>query len=150
MKRRIIGCGNAMRKDDGVGLAVARRLKILGVEAEVQEASGEGTDLLERLRGAESAVVIDAMRSGRPAGTLSRFGPSEGKFETGAFAGTHGFGVSQAVSMARELGVAPRDLLIYGIEGSDFSTGEGLSPEVAAAAERLALLLMEEPCTASD
>ena len=150
MKRRIIGCGNALRKDDGVGIAVARRLKAWGFAAEVQEASGEGADLLERLRGAESVVVIDAMRSGRAAGTLSCFGPLNGEIETGSFAGTHGFGVAQAISMARALGAGPPDIRVYGIEGSDFSMGEELTPEVEAAAERLARLLMESECTAND
>lgn len=150
MRLRVIGCGNTLRKDDGVGIAVARRLKAWGMEADVQEAPGEGTDLLERLRGAESVIVIDAMRSGRPPGTVSCFESLNNASESASFAGTHGFGVAQALAMARELGIAPRTVKVYGVEGSDYTMGEGLTPEVEAAAEGLAWVLMQQPCTAND
>jgi len=143
---RIIGCGNALRRDDGAGLAVARRLKAAGLPgAEVQMASGEGTDLFERLQGAEQAIVIDAMRSGLAPGTIRLFEPDD-RLDPDGFGSSHSLGLAHAIELSRFLGVLPRRLEVYGIEGRDFRPGPGLSPPVEKAVRRLAKRLYQR-CT---
>ncbi len=50
---------------------------------------------------------------------------------------THAFSVAEAVELARALDQLPSRLILYGIEGRDFSAGERLSPEVGAAVDEL-------------
>ena len=148
MTRRLIGCGEPFRRDDGVGRAVAERLRALAPPGlEIQEASGEAADLVERMKGAPSVILVDAMRSGRPPGALLRLSPRDGRLEARALSSTHGFGPAEALELAAALGVLPKAVEVWGVEGADFSAGQGLTPEVEAAAERLARIIAEETCT---
>jgi hydrogenase maturation protease len=52
-------------------------------------------------------------------------------------ASTHALGLAAAIELARELGRLPRRLVVYGIEGERFELGEGLTPAVGDAVERL-------------
>ncbi|MEK9144438.1 MAG: hypothetical protein AAB339_02370, partial [Elusimicrobiota bacterium] len=59
-----------------------------------------------------------------------------------AFSSTHGFGAAQALALAAALGSGTK-ASIYGIQGADFSHGEGLSPEVEKAVQRLSESLIK-------
>ena len=130
----VAGTGNPWRRDDGAGREVVRRLRshaLPGVR--LMELDGQADELIEAWQGADLALVVDAVSSGAAPGTIHRLDGAE-PLPTALFTrSTHGFGVAQAVELARNLGRLPRRLIIYGIEGGDFAAGEGLSPEVAAA-----------------
>lgn len=139
----VIGAGNAMRRDDGAGLAAARRLRTAGVPA--REAQGDLSGLAEAWAGADRVIVVDAVRTGAAQGTVHRFEVAE-KPLPAVFArgSTHALGLAEAIELARALGRLPRSLVVYGIEGGDFSPGEGLSPPVARAVEDAAACIMKE------
>ncbi len=129
---RVIGLGNAWRRDDAAGLEVARRLGGRALE-------GEPAGLIEALEGADEAVVVDAVSSGAPPGTVHRLeaGSSPLPAELFGVSSTHALGLAEAVELARALGRLPARVVVYGIEGADFAPGSGLSPEVAAAVDRV-------------
>lgn len=56
----------------------------------------------------------------------------------------HAFGVVEAVELSRVLGDIPECLVIYGIEGKEFSHGKILSPEVSEAGEKVTARIVEE------
>jgi hydrogenase maturation protease len=66
--------------------------------------------------------------------------------ETSAFSrsSTHSFGVAEAVELARALGRPPARVVVFGIEGRDFTPGEGLSPDVGAAVDEVVRRVAEE------
>jgi len=134
MSLLVIGAGNDLRRDDGVGLAIARRLHAAGLA--VREARGDLSALSDLWAGSERVIVVDAVRSGAPPGTVHRFdavaAPLPAVFSQ---ASSHAIGVAEAVELARALDRLPVSLVVYGIEGADFSAGEGLSPVVALAVE---------------
>ena len=132
----IIGVGNVFRGDDGVGVAVARRLRAqTPAEVTIIEASGEGAALMELWKGAARVVVIDATHSGSPAGTIHRFDARAEPLPSRFFHySTHAFSVAEAVELGRALDVLPPRLVVYGIEGRSYAAGEGLSAEVEKAA----------------
>jgi hydrogenase maturation protease len=134
----IIGIGNAFRRDDGAGLAVARRLKALHLpDTAVLTHPGEGTSLMQAWQGAAHVVLIDAVQSGAPPGTLHRIDASERDPAPAIFSGSsHTFGVAEAIALARTLGTLPPRLVIFGIEGVDYTYGPGLTPEVENAVAR--------------
>jgi hydrogenase maturation protease len=128
----VIGLGNEWRGDDGVGVEVARRLhgKVL---------DGEPIGLVEALDGAGEVVLVDAVSSGSPAGTVHVFEAGSEPLPAALFgaSSTHALGLAEAIELARSLGQLPGRVLVYGVEGENFAFGKGLSPEVAAAAERV-------------
>ncbi len=142
----VIGIGNPYRRDDAVGLVVARRLREKNLEGvKVLELSGEGAALIEAWQGAERVIVIDAVCSGAAPGTIFRFAANQQAIPTESFrCSTHNFGLAEAIELARALGRLPRELIVYGIEGKDFAAGEGVSPEVEQAASRVVDSITEE------
>jgi hydrogenase maturation protease len=142
----IIGLGNEYRRDDAAGLVAARRLKeATAKRVRVLEESGEGTALMESWKGADTVIVIDALHSGAKAGTVRRLDPHRQPIPTGLFhCSTHAFGVAEAVELARALGQLPPRLIVYGIEGTDFEAGLGLSPQVDKAVPRAVERILAE------
>jgi hydrogenase maturation protease len=139
----VIGAGNDLRRDDAAGLEAVRRLRNAGVR--VLEARGDLAGLADAWTAEDSVFVVDAARTGAPPGTVHRFEaastPLPAVFARGS---THAIGVAEAVELARALGRLPRSLVVYGIEGSDFAHGEGLSPAVAGAVAEVAARIAQE------
>jgi hydrogenase maturation protease len=135
----IIGLGNEYRRDDAVGLMVARRLKDAAPEhVRVLEQSGEGAGLMESWKDADAVILIDAVHSGAKPGTLHRLDAHAQPIPTRFFHySTHAFSVAEAIELARALGQLPPRLILYGIEGKTFEAGLGLSPEVEKAAQKV-------------
>jgi hydrogenase maturation protease len=145
----VLGVGNAYRGDDGVGPVVAERVRDLSSDLEVVMCEQEPTRLLDAWDGADLALVVDAVSSGVTPGTVHRFDATEGPVPTSVFRGsTHALGVGEVIELGRALGRLPGRVLLYGVEGERFGTGEGLSPAVAAVVDTLTAELLEEAgCT---
>jgi len=135
----IIGVGNEFRQDDGAGIAVIRRLKSLGMSSvRIVERDGEGTELLDCFRDAESVIIVDATSSGADPGTVQLFDLHVAALPHGlARSSSHSFGVAEAMEMARTLGGLPVTCLVYAIEGKLFGYGTELSSEVTSAVEEV-------------
>jgi len=131
----IIGVGNRMRRDDGAGLIVAFRLAQSPRDGvSIAFAEGQCYSLLELWREAEEVYLVDAVR-GPPPGTILRIDAVVEQLPAAAFgASTHGFGLAQAIALARTLDRVPERLTVYAIAGADFAEGEGLTPAVEQAA----------------
>jgi hydrogenase maturation protease len=142
----VIGVGNPYRRDDAVGLIVARTLREKNLDGvKVLEMSGEGAALIEAWQNAERVIVIDAVCSGAAPGTIFRFEAHRRSIPTRFFRySTHNLGLAEAIELARSLGQLPKELIVYGIEGRDFTVGEGLSPEVAHAASQVLERILSE------
>ncbi len=149
-KPLIIGLGNRYRRDDGVGLIIAARLAWRASDKfTVIEHSGEGAALMETWKDADTVIIIDAVRSGAAAGTLHRFEASAQQLPTNFFNySTHAFSLAEAIEMARILKQLPEQVIVYGIEGEDFTWGTGLSPAVERAAQKVEEKVFAENCNA--
>lgn len=135
----MIGVGNAYRGDDAVGLAVAERLRrVVEDDVDVLECEQEPTRLLDAWADAAVAVVVDACASGAAPGSVHRFDVSDGPLPARVFrSSTHAFGVGDAVELSRALEHLPKRIVVYGVEGADFSAGTELSPLVESAVEQV-------------
>lgn len=142
----VIGVGNRHRGDDGVGLVVVRKLRVRPpANAAIREENGEGASLIEAWQGASVVVLVDAVQSGGKAGTIHRVDAVRQRIPSRFFHySTHAFGVAEAVELARTLKQLPPRLIVYGIEGKNFQSGEGLSPEVENAAQKVVLRIRRE------
>lgn len=147
MRAIVIGAGNAWRRDDGAGPAVAERLADRCCTLVLP---GEGTELIEAWSAAERVIVVDAMRSGAPPGTLKVFDAIAEPLPGGAFCClSHSFGLAEAVELARVLGRLPPRLEVWGIEAADLSQGPGLTPAVADAVDRAVTAIEQDPSLCS-
>jgi hydrogenase maturation protease len=128
----VMGVGNPYGGDDAAGLSAARRLRgSVRDGIAVVEQTGEGTALLEAWRGAAAVILVDAVQSGAPAGTIHRLDARVTRVPMRYFRhSTHHFGVAEAIELGRVLNELPRRLMLFGIEGKDFSPGTSLSVEV--------------------
>jgi hydrogenase maturation protease len=151
MDALIIGLGNEYRSDDAVGRVVARKLHAESLDGvRILEETGEGATLIEAWRGADFVILIDAVHSGGEPGAIYRIEAHAEEIPRSFFHySTHAFSVSEAVELARALGQLPQRLVVYGIEGKNFVSGIGLSPEIETAAEETARRVKAELCTSS-
>ena len=140
--RLVAGIGHPDRGDDAAGLLAARQLEgHLPPGVALHLCTGDLLGLAQGWAGAELAVCIDAVA---PSGHPGRIHVLDGQtgFATGHPASSHGFGLAEAVALSRVLGTLPEKLLIYGIEGADFTPGAAMSPDVASAAEKIARMTL--------
>ena len=127
MTYSVVGLGAPDRGDDAIGLVVAEQLAERGVRAVQVQAP---LDLLDLFDGHDTVVVVDATRSGTPPGTLS---VTMGSLAVGSSGSTHGFGLAEAVELARALDRLPARLVVIGVEIGTTEAGASLSPAVSAA-----------------
>lgn len=131
---RVIAVGNAWRRDDGAGLVVGERVRAATSDVNVDLWEGEPTSLVDAFEGAGWVVIVDAVSTGAPPGTIYRFDLGHGPVpEPFRARGTHAVSIGAAIELARVLGRLPGRLVLYGIEGADFTSGSGLSPAVERA-----------------
>jgi hydrogenase maturation protease len=143
----VLGMGNPILSDDGVGLYVARRLREAPLPdgVEVRESEVAGLRLLELLRGYDKVVIVDALQSGREAGEVVRYEARD--FAGGhRYSSAHSIGLETALELGRTLGYdMPADVTVLAVEAVDVETfAEELSAPVAEAAERVIALVRAE------
>jgi hydrogenase maturation protease len=144
---KVIGVGNAWRGDDAAGLLVARRLEQENLpQVEISENLGKATALADAWKGAARVIVVDAVVSGGSPGAIYRLDAHDpaATFPVFRSPSSHGWGVAEALALAGLFQELPPVLLIYGIEGQNFTLGEELSPAVAAAIPEAARRIAEE------
>ncbi len=136
----VIGVGNEYRSDDAVGLAALQLLKAAALpQTDFMESDGDAMVLLEIWATATNVIIIDAVASGAAPGTIHRLDALTQPLPTGlAFSSTHLLGVAEALELARALHQLPSRLIVYGIEGKNFTAGVGLTAEVEQAARQVA------------
>ncbi len=138
----LLGVGNRMRGDDGVGPAVADGVAELGIEGLEIGTETDPLGLLERLlrpAGHAHVVVVDATAPrGRP-GRLHVVEVSDDPLAARSSpVGTHGLGLAQVVELARALDLLPPRLTVVGVEAMSWGLGQGLSDPVR---DRLAVVV---------
>jgi hydrogenase maturation protease len=132
IRQRIIGIGNRNRGDDGVGLFVAERLREFGLPALAYE--GDPLALAHLWRPDDHVLLIDAVVTGAPPGTLHLADASEVSLKRTPSASSHGFDVAQGIELARILDRLPASLRVRGIEAENLDMRVGLSAPVQEAA----------------
>jgi hydrogenase maturation protease len=146
----VLGLGNTILTDDGVGIHVVRSLAASHPRDGVTyaEASVGGLRLLDSIAGYERVILVDAIRTaeGRP-GDIYRLHPSalRASLHSGS---THDLSLPGALALGRRLQMTlpdDEDLIIVAIEVEDVLTfGEQCTPAVAAAIPRAAEAVLEE------
>jgi hydrogenase maturation protease len=138
MKTVVIGVGNPVLTDDGVGIHVAKRLRTVipaGNDVTVRTAYAGGLRLMDAMIGFDRAIIVDALWTGvNPPGTVVRLEADELKRARNT-ASVHDLDLSTALDFAAHAGVkVPSRIEAWGVEIDDATTfSEDLTPAVRAA-----------------
>ncbi|HID05082.1 MAG TPA: hydrogenase maturation protease [Aigarchaeota archaeon] len=144
----IVGCGNPVRGDDGVGPYIIRKLWDLGVPPYIKLFDGgtSGIDTISHIRGAKKAVFIDACKTEDPPGTVYELPLEEiQEFPDPREGNLHSIRWFEAVAIGREIlkEEFPRECIVYLINGSNFGVGSYMSEDVKESAKKVVSLLRE-------
>lgn len=147
MRVRVLGLGNDILGDDGVGLEAAR---LAGEgehhpSVEVVAAFAGGLGLLDELEGCDAAVVVDSIRTGEvEEGTVRVMRPEDLPYGP-RLRGAHDADLSSALELGRRMGKSmPSKVWVVAVEVLDnLSFREGLTPLVGQAAEEAARRALE-------
>ncbi len=133
----VVGIGNQFRGDDAAGVLAVRNLaEQLPPNASAVELEGDQSRLLELMQSASAMIIVDAVQSRAPAGTIFRMDASKESMPQDFFAvSTHGLDLIQAIELARSLNLLPKHVIVYGIVGKDFSYTKTLSPQTQESVE---------------
>jgi hydrogenase maturation protease len=145
-KITVLAIGNPDRADDGVGALIARRLSDhLPVDVELVVHSGDIVALVEDWAGCDALLCVDAANPMGQPGRIYRFeGIDAALAESASLTSSHGFGLTEAIALARELRSLPETVVIYAVEGACFEIGAPMTAEVAAAVDVVAERIIEE------
>lgn len=133
----VVGLGNPLLTDDGVGIRVARALRgALGDRADVEvvELCTGGIAVMEAFVGSTRGILVDAMTAGGRPGTVYRRTSADlGASRNAACA--HDTDLGTALAVGRRLGLSlPREVEVWGVEPARVDVfGEELTPAVARA-----------------
>ncbi len=143
----LVACiGNQDRADDGIGALVAEMLKKrLPTYASLILRRGDMLSLIDDFAGCGALVCVDAAAPMGSPGRIHRIDLAAGELPRELLAAsTHGFGLADAIELARALNRAPPIIVIYAIEGSCFDAGAAMTRAVQDAAEEAARLAAAE------
>jgi len=127
----VVGIGNEMMRDDGVGAVAARALQgeSLGEGVRVVELGARGLDLICEMEGAERVIVIDAVRAGGKPGSICRFAPEEARSVNSRTSSLHGIDLLDVLELAAVTKIRPQ-VVIVGVEPEEVTPGQSLSETV--------------------
>ena len=136
----ILGLGNVICGDDGLGVVAAERLKSeyeLPGGVEVLDGGTLGLSLLAHVSGADDLLLLDAVRANAPPGTLVRLdGDAVGPAVRERLS-VHQIGVADLLDALRLLDEVPRRLVLLGLVPETLELGIDRSPAVAAGLDQL-------------
>jgi hydrogenase maturation protease len=149
MKTIVLGLGNPILRDDGVGNRVALELEdklAQRKDVTVIETSMSGLSLIDLLAGYDKAIIIDAIQTAEgKAGQIYRLTPDAFN-NTRHASSPHDVNFATALELGNRLGMAmPKQILIYAIEVADVSTfSEKCTPAVSRAIPACIKMIVKE------
>ena len=131
----ILGLGNPLRGDDGVGVRVVEALaeRALPGEVEVVDGGTGGLGIVNLMEGRQRVILVDAADMGRAPGEFVRFTPEDARLLGDAeHLSIHGAGLRDSLMLAQALGTLPEEIIIFGVQSVELDWKSALSPEVEA------------------
>ncbi len=143
----VLGLGNPLRGDDGIGPRVVEALLRRGLPESVEalDAGSAGLELLSLLDGPQRVIVVDAADVGLAPGQFVRFTPDEAHlFAAADTTSFHQAGLAEVLALARALDRPLPEIVIFGVQPASMEWGEGLSPALVGAVARVVEAVLGE------
>jgi hydrogenase maturation protease len=143
----VLGIGNLVMSDDGVGVKVIQHLQReyrFAENVEIMDGGTLGLDLLPMLEGIDHLIVVDAVETGRKPGTCVRLAGEELPIALETKVSAHQMGLKDLLSVARLLGHSPGEMVLIGVQPGSIVMDTELTPDVAAVLHVLVDKVMDE------
>ncbi|HEY3307414.1 MAG TPA: HyaD/HybD family hydrogenase maturation endopeptidase [Desulfuromonadaceae bacterium] len=143
----VLGIGNLVMSDDGVGVLVVQRLQRdyrLPGHVEVMDGGTLGLDILPRLEGIERLLIIDAVETGLAPGSCVRMAGDEIPVALETKVSPHQMGLKDLLAVAMLLGHVPQEMVLVGVQPGSIEMGIILTPAVEAQLDHLLKLVLSE------
>jgi hydrogenase maturation protease len=154
MKTLVLGLGNPILSDDGVGIRVVHEVanQVRSSEITVSDTNVAGLGLLDSIVGYDKVIIIDAIQTERgQAGEIYRMG-TEDFSQTKHFSSPHQINLATALELGKMLNlVMPKEISVLAVEAEDITSfSEECTPEVEKAIpEAVKMVLAELRCQTS-
>lgn len=130
----VLGIGNLIMSDDGVGVRVVQLLQEryrFPEEVTLLDGGTLGLDLLPKLEGVERLLVVDAVETGGAPGTLLRLSGDDIPLALETKVSPHQMGLKDLLTVASLQGFDPAEMVLWGVQPECIEMGMELSPVVA-------------------
>jgi len=145
LRTLVIGVGNLLRCDDGVGIHVVERLSEVAPNIDTLDVALGSIEILEAMRGRDRVLIVDAIQMGGEPGTIYRVNLSRGE-EPPRVTHSHGVDLLTTLRLGESLypGEMPKEIVLLAVEAGDVTTlSESCTPEVQASVERVVEMILE-------
>lgn len=139
-KTLVLGVGNTLMSDEGVGVHVIERLMagyVIPKEVQVLDGGVLGMDLLYYLEGIENLLLVDAVETHKEAGTIIRLEGDEVPAFLSMKISPHQVGVPDMLAASKLMDLYPKRLVLWGIQPQLMDIGLDLSPLIASKVDTL-------------
>jgi hydrogenase maturation protease len=137
MRISVVGIGNLLIGDDGVGIHAVEKLSSMNLPShvEVHDADSNAILLLEAIDGRDKAIIIDAYETGAAPGTIKEFiVDTDALPESDVKLSLHDMGFFDGIRMGQTAGIKlPKEIVVIGVEPGSLEGGMELSPKVEEA-----------------
>lgn len=143
----ILGIGNLVMSDDGVGVKVVQKLQSryrFPAGVEIIDGGTLGLDLLPMLECVERLIVVDAIEIGEKPGTCVRLSDDDIPIVLETKLSPHQMGFKDLLVVSRLMGHSPREMVLIGVQPGSIAMDTELTPEVEAQVEVMLTSVLKE------
>lgn len=147
MRVVVLGIGNTIMSDEGVGVHAVEALRqsyTLPDFVDIIDGGTSSMELLEDLADVDLLVVVDAVKAGKPEGTLVRLADSEVPVFFRSKLSPHQIGLSDVMASLEFVGQFPKRMVVIGVQAENFELGLEMSPLIAARVPDLVAMVIAE------
>jgi len=144
LKTLVIGVGNLLRCDDGVGIHVVDRLNEVAPHIDTLDVALGSIEILEAMRGRDRVFIVDAIQTGGEPGTIYRVNLSGGE-EPPRITHSHGVDLLTTLKLGNSLfpGQMPREMILLAVEAEDVTTlSESCTSKVQASVDKVMEIIL--------
>lgn len=145
----VLGIGNTLLSDEGIGVHVIEQMQAISTPEHVEIIDGgtSGVDLLDILADRDTVIVVDAVDTGCRPGTVLRFGIDQLIKKDHPYISMHEVGIAETIRMTEQLGCAPKEVIVFGIQPKTIQCGLELSKDIEHVVQEVVeLILIECDC----
>ena len=128
----VLGLGNILLKDEGVGVWIAEEIakRSLPENVEVIDGGTASLDIFISIKDVEKLIIIDALRGGEKPGTVYRLHPEDLPAISDSYMSVHQINILEELSIAQKTGNTPQETVIIGVEPEEIDWGLGVTANI--------------------
>ena len=145
-KITILGLGNILLRDEGVGVWIAEELakRNLPENVEIIDGGTAGLDILSSMKDVDKLIIIDALQGDEKPGTVYRLHPEDLPVPSDSYVSVHQMNIVEGLNIAQKTGNAPQEAVIIGVEPEDMDWGLGVTSNIQQKFPEIIDIVLEE------